>query len=366
MSDFEKEILEDNIKGHPLKVFIWEEKSNNISDSEELKLVILSRRDDGLMSNILKNKGKTPRVYVNTLVFLCPLESERGAFAEALRRRLGFEYIKKDGNLRLTSDQEQEVLREIKKADSELNEYIRRLYRLIILPGKEGLKELDLGIPTYGEEKDIDQDVYETLRAEGEILEKIAPLVIREKYLSGKTYCPTNQIYQSSFRTPGETRVLNKNVFEEGIIEGVYKGLFGLGELEKDEPICRYFKEKPTVSFSDKEVIIDEKICKEEQESKKEPVSSGSLEDASGQEIEIDTDNITTTPEPSKALTIVHLKFNLPKGKVSGIMGVMHLLQSKFEKLNVEITAEEGAISEQDYEDKIKETFRQLGIEVEE
>ena len=47
-------------------------------------------------------------------------------------------------------------------------------------------------------------------------------------------------------------------------------------------------------------------------------------------------------------------------------MGVMNLLQSKFESLDIEITASDGGITEQDYEDKIKETFRQLGIEVDE
>ncbi len=46
-------------------------------------------------------------------------------------------------------------------------------------------------------------------------------------------------------------------------------------------------------------------------------------------------------------------------------MGVMNLLQSKFETLGVEFTARDGAISEQDYEDKIKEAFRQIGIRLE-
>ena len=45
-------------------------------------------------------------------------------------------------------------------------------------------------------------------------------------------------------------------------------------------------------------------------------------------------------------------------------MGVINLLQSKFENLEIEIIAQEGKISEQDYEDKIKETFRQLGIDL--
>jgi len=47
-------------------------------------------------------------------------------------------------------------------------------------------------------------------------------------------------------------------------------------------------------------------------------------------------------------------------------MGVMNLLQSKFESLEIELTASGGEITEQDYEDKIKETFRQLGIETDE
>ncbi len=47
-------------------------------------------------------------------------------------------------------------------------------------------------------------------------------------------------------------------------------------------------------------------------------------------------------------------------------MGVMNLLQSKFEILEIELMANEGAISEQDYEDKIREAFRQLGIELDE
>jgi hypothetical protein len=41
----------------------------------------------------------------------------------------------------------------------------------------------------------------------------------------------------------------------------------------------------------------------------------------------------------------------------------MRLLQSKFESLEIEITATGGEISEQDYEDKIQETLRQLEIE---
>lgn len=59
------------------------------------------------------------------------------------------------------------------------------------------------------------------------------------------------------------------------------------------------------------------------------------------------------------------LKFTVPKGKVSNIMGLMNFLQSKFDTLELQLIARDGSITPQEYEDKIEETFRQLGIEVE-
>jgi hypothetical protein len=44
----------------------------------------------------------------------------------------------------------------------------------------------------------------------------------------------------------------------------------------------------------------------------------------------------------------------------------MNLLQTKFNTLEIELIAKDGLISEQDYENGIKETFRQLNIDVDE
>jgi hypothetical protein len=85
---------------------------------------------------------------------------------------------------------------------------------MVAVPDKDGLKSNDLGIPTYGEEKGLSQEVYEKLRSDGEILEKIAPLVLREKYLTGREYVSTEQLYHSSLKTPGETRTINRAIRE--------------------------------------------------------------------------------------------------------------------------------------------------------
>lgn len=357
----ERGLLKESIKGGKLKVFIWEENSGNIPDSEELKLVILKKENKERMRNILETKGQTPRVYRNTLFSLYPLESERTGFMNTIKRKIADEHIEKDKTLRLSDDQKKEIRKELKKTEASLKESIRRFYRMVAIPHKEGFKEDDLGIPTYGEEKGLTQEVYEKLRSDGEVLEKIAPLVLREKYLSEMEYVSTEQLYQSSLKTPGETRPINKSVFEQGIAEGVRMGLFGLGEMKDDKPVLRYFKEGASIAFSGNEVLISEALCREQRkkeesyipESKPYPQPEPELPPSVGEEISV------------RNRDEIKIKFRVPKGKVANIMGVMNLLQSKFETLGVELTARDGAISEQDYEDKIKEAFRQMGIRLE-
>ena len=362
----ERDLLKESIKVGNLKVFMWEENPANIADSEDLKLIILKKENKALMKEIMENKGHTPRVYRNTLFFLYPMESERTGFANVITRKIANENIESDKNLNLSDEQKKEIRKELKKAESGLKETLRRFYRMVAVPHKEGFKDVDLGIPTYGEEKGLAEEVYEILRSNGEILEKIAPLVLREKYLSDREYVLTEQLYQSSLKTPGETRPTSKYVFEQGIEEGVRMGLFGLGELEDDHPLCRNFKEPASVALSGNEVIICEAVCKNQREKEEtKPETKGYPEpgEEKGTPLGI-SDGEEDQEHQRKSRDNIHLRFRVPKGKVSNIMGVMNLLQSKFETLEIGITARDGSISEQDYEEKIEEAFAQLGIKM--
>lgn len=363
----EKEVLKSSIKGSPLKVFIWEDDSSNIIDSEELKMVILDREDKEIMENILKNKGGSPRVNRNTLIFLFPIESERSAFNSILKKKIAYDNIQQDLELKLTGEQKKEVEKEIKNINSELKENVRKFYRMIALPDKSGLKEIDLGIPTYGEDKYVDLEVYEKLRNDGEILEKIAPFFISEKYLANRDYVLTEQLYQTASKTPGEPRIISKDVLEQSLQEGINKGLFGLGELVDGKPICRYYKDTPlAIAFSGDEVIIKEDICKRQKESVEDQEESGKIKSSDGLITDQGEDftSAEDKSEKTKEREKIFLKFRIPKGKVSNIMGMLNYLQSKFENLEIEISATEGSISEQDYEDKINETLSQLEIEI--
>jgi hypothetical protein len=361
------------LNGKKLKIFIWEEKTENIPDSEELKLVILKSKNQKLMDSILKIKGQTSRVYRNTIFFLYPLESERSNFINIVKNKIAYDYIEKDKNLNLSEEQRKDIKKAIKKAESELKESICRFYREVSIPGKDKFKEIILGVPIFGEDISLDQKMYDSLRSNSEILEKTSPLFLKEKYLSSREYVSIEQIYQTFLKTPGEVRPVNKKVFEEGIIAGVRIGQFGLGELENNTPICRYFKEEmPAEVFFGNEIIINQEMCRKQKENIKTTVMPPYPSEESGKKPTIDEGvkeegDISDVPTIAQhAREMVNLKFKIPKGRVYDILRTINLLQSKFNTLEIELTAKDGSISEQAYENTVKETFRQLNIEVEE
>ncbi|MCL4543926.1 MAG: DUF499 domain-containing protein [Chloroflexi bacterium] len=379
IEEAERELLKRAIGRSPLKVYIWPERDDGILDTPDMKLLVLRAADGAAMRAFLERKGGTPRVNRNTLFFLAPLGGEHTALATLLRKRLAYDTLSKEALPTLSSAQRKEIADGLKKADGDLGEALRRAYRQLFLPSRDGVKEGDLGVPTYGESKGLDQEVYDKLRLDGEILERVAPRVIKELYLRNRDWVSTEQLYQAGLRTPGERRARGPEAWETGIAEGVRGSIFGLGELVDGQPRCLYFGEEPSISLSSGEILIDAEVCAAQRAAAKTKESiyvpaptgqgeatnvreTGSMSppDGSGGSA---SGGMGTLPAVRRSLT---LTFTVPRGKVSGLMGVMNLLQQRFNRMEITIAVADGQMSEQDYEDKIREAFRQIGILVEE
>jgi len=367
VEETEKELLVDSMDGGPLRVFLWEEDPSNIPDTSELKLIVLRKKNRKVIDGILKMKGQTPRVYRNALFFLYPSEDERAGFNDTVRHIMAYEMLTEDKTQNLSNDQKGTVKKELQKRQRRFPEAIQRLYRRLAVPTKEGINELDFGIPTPGDKTGFAQKAYEKLRLEGEVLEKIAPLVLEKKYLEDKDYVLTEQIYESSLRTPGEPRPTSREVFERSIAEGVTTGLFGLGILLENRPVCYYFEQTPSVALSENEVMMSKNLCIIQQQQVVIGTSEGTLvppDDESATGVTSDT-GIKVPQATDDAITKLRLIFRLPSGKVSDVLQVIRYLQTKFEAIGIELALDNGGISERDYEDKIEEAFRQMGIDLE-
>ncbi|MBU1600121.1 AAA family ATPase, partial [bacterium] len=315
-------------------------------------------KDMARCKDFLENCGERPRVYCNTLIFLCPLESERIIFDNFVKKRIAWQLIEIDKTLRLTDEQKKGIKEKIKRAGLEEKEHLRNLYRLLLLPSKDELKEIDLGIPTYGADVTMNKEVYERLRSDGELLEKFSPLSLNEKYLKDRDFVETKNILESFFRTPGEIRIVRDDVLKNSIKEGVKQGLFGVGEIEKGEPLCRYFKDEFSPEISEGEILIKAELCKP-----KEDI----LDEEYVKKIE-DAKRIGPPVSPSDNYRKISLKLNVPSGKLSDITKMVNYIKTKFAQVNVrvEIFSQDGEMAVSEYDDKIKEAINQAGVSVEE
>lgn len=369
----EEDLLRAKINTDHFKVYIWCTKSANVADTPELKLIVLNERNETLMQQILEDKGESPRVYRNTLIFLLPLSSERPMFSNLVRKWLAYRALQSDSTVSLTAEQSREIASGLKKLEGELAEGIRRLYRKVCVPDRQGWKEFDLGIPTVGATQMIAQEVYERLRSEGEVLEKIAPPVIKEKYLKRLDYVATSQLYRASLSTPGEQRAVSRTGWELGIVEGVRQGIFGLGELQDEQAVCRYFREECSPSFDEKEVLIRAEICEAQRRAQAEAVTFPSHQPTVPGKPLGEASASTAATQPTFAAAVLpatkyqqlHLKFVVPKGKISDLMGVLNFLQKRYKQIEISLNVCEGQLTEQEFEEKIKEAFRQMGIDLE-
>lgn len=371
IKELEYELLQKAFSKSRFQTYIWKEDPSAIADDENLKLVVLKQFKQEIINAIVKNKGNSPRVNCNTIFFLSPLEIERHGFETTIKKYKAYIALDSDKSLQFNDEQRRQIKNELKKLESDVHESVRKLYRTIIIPVKDTYKEDDLGVPTYGDQKPLDIEIYERIKQKNDIVEKLAPLVIKERYLGKNKYVLTEQIANSFYRTPGEPRIPDKTILKQAISEGVEKGIFGLGLLNDNTPQCVYYKEKADVSLTGNEIIISSELC-EELVGKKATETFTPAPAYPGNTQVVTQPGTVNDPLPNKleekqgARQNVHLQFKLPKGKTTDIFKMVSALHQYFESISLEIKASEGSIPEYDYENKILETLRQLGIKAEE
>lgn len=363
--EIEKEALEllQKHMGKAIPTYINPKNSRDVPDTEDFKLVVLLTKDRDKIEEILKSFGEMPRVNRNTIFFLTPKESEKYKFENWIRRKIAWESIKRDKSLNLTESQKKEVEEKIKELGEEERNAIREFYRLLYVPGKD-LEEIDLGIPVVGNKKKISDEILDKLKAEGKIVEKIAPILILDRYLSNKDYVELEKLYKSLLSTPGEIRIAKDN-FIKSVQNGVKEGFFGFGIVKNGKIENIRFKELPQITLQEYEAIIRKELCETKE---KEEIKVVKTEKVSTAEAEKSSKGVHVEPLPVfpvyKGLSIT---VKLPKGKFSDFYrGVLSFLEEQFEETEVEIkiNAKKGKISKSDYEDRVKETLSQIKAEI--
>jgi hypothetical protein len=376
----ERKTLSQRLRGKMLKTYLWPENPADIPDDPLPKLILLPRDDPDLIHRFINEKGQTPRVCRNTLFFLVPLESQRIPFQSLLRRHLALTSLVHDDTLALSTEQRKDLEAKQNQAAKDLQEQIENLYRLLYLPDRSGLTQLDLGIPTYGSDQSVDERVHLRLHEENRLIAKLSPMVIKQRFLSQRSYVFTHQLVESGPRTPGEFLTTNQRVWEDGIREGVLMGIFGLGELDENEqPKMLFFKNDVTPSLQGREIILSEEICLQQMQQTAQfiypptgalPDQKNSAEPSSTLVVSPQTFPSSSTPslsssvsQPMATRSALRMRLTLPLGRASDLLGLLNFLQNRFARLHLSVEATEGSISEAEIEDKVRETFRQMEVD---
>lgn len=253
-------LLETMFTGGRFEILLWVENSLAVPDSEELKLVVLKKDDPSLISSIMRSRGVSQRAFTNTLIFLRPSEVDRRWCVNTIRYALACEALLADKALSLPEDHRELIDQELQRLDIAMTESVRKLYRFVLAPVRGGYKTAELGQPAP-RSAGLDQQVYEKLLGDGDIVEHVDPLELRKRYLKARDYLLTSELYRSLLSTPGEPRLAHREALAEGIRLGVQVGLFGIGHIDGGVPLCRHFMERANVNLEGNEVILREGRC---------------------------------------------------------------------------------------------------------
>lgn len=387
----EEELLKSSVSANRFECYIWPSFSRDVRDNKNLKLVIL--RDCENIKEIFDMYGDRPRVYRNTLIFLCQQESERAGFYSFLKKKMAWQMIETDSKLNITEEQRRIIRENLRRTESEQKEKIRRLYRKIFLPSRDGFKEYDLGIPIVGAISSLDEEVYSFLKSQGELLYSLKPDVIAQKFLKDRNYVETKILLESFYKTPGELKITSDKVVKKAIQEGVRNKIFGLGVIEKETPVCKHFGDEVSPTIEENEVLISKEHCqpvnegddeivekflerirratsKEELKTILNEVSGLDLSEEKKKMLEEEVNKkLEALKGPSEdVINRINLKLAVPSGKLSDIARIVRFLSERFDevKVVVDLSVDKGELTVTDYEDKIKEALQQADIKVQE
>ena len=328
LEDGEKSILIANVGPQRINTRVWPSGPSDIDDSPSLKLAVMSEENVEKFENTLESKGGAPRIYRNSIIFLCPSESERGQFVELLKSKIALEKILADRSS-IKPEQKREVEKDLRSTADSLPRSIRQYYRNLYMPDKGKLKKYDMGIPLVGDSKGITENIFGVLKLQQEVHESIGPLVIQSEYLEEQEYAKTAPIYESMLKLKGSRRPVSRSVIKEAICQGVLQKTFGVGIIVDGTPSCQYFGDEAQVEFSDNEVIIAKTVCEqlaEEVEGGKDKVDEGGI--TGGTQKPKELGKISSTQNS------IVLKFDLPEGKMSDVWGVLSMINSKFRSIH--------------------------------
>lgn len=362
--DAEEEIYKvlEKVSGKEFDVYLWPKTSLDIPDNLKLKLIILSEnypyksaQTNEFINELLTKYSTGFRTYKNTLIFLCVDENEFESIKKLFIRLLALRSIKEDRTvIRSLSEENKHTLEDkLKKTESMIPFRLFSAHRHLARGSSEGIRFLDLGIPTVGDIPDISKRVKEFLKEQELLLDKISPSYLLDKTLAEQEQSKSfNEIKESFLKFPNLPMIEDENVIKSAIAKGVNDGVLGTKIGDKVYFRGPIFEEMITEDVS----VLKKEIAEQER------ARQGSIPPEEKPEGQV-------TGVPILGITKkVRIRARIPWDKLSDIIsGVIRPLNNEGAEvqLELEINAESiKGIKKDTLQLKIKETLNQIKAEI--
>lgn len=277
------------------KRYRFPKEDRDIVDAPVLSLVIMElehakgkqtwNETEKFIQKIISSYGTKHRKYKNSLVFLVADETYYQQLIRNVRRYLALQNIREEYKVKGLSDEQKSDLQyKLKNAETEIPQSIASTYRHIVLANTKNLKTYDMGAFIFVPSNPISNLVWQTLRDNEKLLEKLDPNLLMgtrwslwpklKKVIETKTLC---EYFTQYTNLP---ILADENVLKSTICQGIQRGLFGygLGDGKKFDTV--YFKryvEESQIDISDTSWLLRPNLAlklmpKEEEKEEETPI----------------------------------------------------------------------------------------------
>ena len=217
-------------------VHVWQ-KSQDIPDGQELRLVVLAPEQDGV--EILESRGKLQRVYRNMLVFLSADTDQLETLRDEVRQFLAWQSIKQDvTKLNLDRNQEEETNDKLKHFEDAVSKRIPQTWRNVMIPYTDregGVKAVHWEKLTLSGEAEIVGNVIQTMMKDKNhmITELGADFLMMEVcglYFENRDEIGIKTLWEDLCKYCYFPRLTGYEVLEGAVKEGVRREIFALAD----------------------------------------------------------------------------------------------------------------------------------------
>jgi hypothetical protein len=366
----------EKLAGSDLRVMLWPKTSQDVPDTRELKLAILSPEytkqnsaTSAFVETVIKDCGSTFRVYQNTLLVLVPDEGELSSLRQKVKRYLALRAIRDEKALirQLSEENKKTLESKSKDLDSAIPFSLLSTYRHLAKPGERGIEWNDLGLPTIGEKGSFGKRVLNYLRSRELLLERISPHHLLKKALREEDQEKAlADIAEAFLRYPQLPMVQSLAVIEQALTQGVREGVFAI-KIGKQV----YFGEAPSASLLRADAMLVREELLPQVSGVAEAPSPAPLQPTSSIVPSVSgVEPKTVGSQPREVVRhYLRLRAKVSWDKMSDfVRGVLIPLHNDGAKLDVEVLVEarteSGGIKQSTVEQTVKETLRQIHAQV--